>query len=98
MNPYEILGITPSSDDKAIRNAYLKLVKEYPPDRDPERFRKVAEAYDTLKDETKRLLHYLTNKDIPVGSPFEAVVLHAKNDEKRTPPGFEQLKELLRDV
>ncbi len=98
MTPYEILGINSSSDDKTIRNAYLQLVKEHPPDRDPEKFKKIAEAYEAIKDEEKRLKYYLLNKDLPVDYPFEALVLQVNNAEKRTPPDFEQFKELLRDV
>ncbi len=98
MTPYEILGINSSSDDKIIRNAYLQLVKEHPPDRDPEKFKKIAEAYGSVKDEEKRLKYYLLNKELPVDYPFEALVLQVNNAEKRTPPDFEQFKELLRDV
>ncbi len=98
MTPYEILGINSSSDDKTIRNAYLRLVKEHSPDRDPEKFKKIADAYETVKDENRRLKYYLFNKDLPVDCPFEALVLQVKNAEKRTPPRFEQFKELLRDV
>jgi curved DNA-binding protein CbpA len=98
MTPYEILSINSSSDDKTIRNAYLQLVKEHLPDKDPEKFKKIVEAYETVKDENRRLKYYLFNKELPVDYPFEALVLHVKNIEKRIPPGFEQFKELRRDV
>lgn len=98
MTPYEILGINSTSNDKTIRNAYLQLVKKYPPDRDPERFKKIAEAYEAVKDENSRLEYYLFNRDIPCDHPFGALVMQVKDAEKRTPPDFEQFKELLRDV
>jgi len=98
MTPYEILGINSSSDDKTIRHAYLQLVKEHPPDRDPEKFKKVVEAYEAVKDENSRLQYYTFNKDLPVDCPFEALILQVKNAKKRTPPDFEKFKELLRDV
>lgn len=98
MTPYEILGIDSTADDKAIRNAYLELIKKHPPDRAPERFKEIANAYETIKDEKKRLEYYLFNKDIPVNRPFEALSLQIQRAETRKPPAFDILKELLRDV
>jgi DnaJ-class molecular chaperone len=54
-DPYEVLGIDPSSDDAAIRRRYLELVRRYPPDQHPERFAAVREAYDQLRDPVARL-------------------------------------------
>ena len=51
MTPYELLGVDSNADDKAIRNAYLELIKTYPPDRAPDRFKEIASAYETVKDE-----------------------------------------------
>jgi len=59
--PYQIFGIDPRSsilDKKQLQNVYFELVKQYHPDRsttgDPERFKKVVEAHDILKDDAKR--------------------------------------------
>lgn len=98
MTPYELLGITPTADDKTIRNAYLELIKAYPPDREPERFKEIANAYESIKDEKKRLEFYLFNKDISIKSPFEALSLHIRRAGKRKPPTFDTLKELLRNA
>lgn len=98
MTPYELLGVAPTADDKAIRSAYLELIKAYPPDRAPERFKQIANAYESIKDEKKRLEFYLFNKDIPVNRPFEALLLQMKRAGKRKPPDFDTLKELLGNV
>ena len=98
MTPYELLGITPTADDKTIRNAYLELIKAYPPDREPERVKEIANAYESIKDEKKRLEFYLFNKDISIKSPFEALSLHIRRAGKRKPPTFDTLKELLRNA
>ncbi len=98
MTPYELLGIAPTADDKTIRSAYLELIKTYPPDRAPERFKEIANAYESIKDEKKRLEFYLFNKDIPINRPFAALSLEIQRAGKRKPPTFDTLKELLRNV
>ena len=51
---YEILGITPGTDEWAIKQAYRRLAKKYHPDanpKDPEaekRFIRIQWAYDLL--------------------------------------------------
>ena len=57
---YDILGLTRSADDKAIRQAYRKLARQYHPDVNPEdstsedRFKSINEAYSVLSDPDKR--------------------------------------------
>jgi DnaJ-class molecular chaperone len=56
---YIVLGISRNADAKKIKQAYRKIVKQYHPDtaelaRDPEKFREIQEAYETLGDEKKR--------------------------------------------
>lgn len=97
MTPYELLGVDSNADDKAIRSAYLELIKTYSPDRAPERFKEIASAYETVKDEKKRLEYYLFNTDVPINRPFDALLLHLRQPGKRKPPNFEKLKEILRN-
>lgn len=54
---YSILGVDKNATDSEIKKAYRKLSKEYHPDVNPdgeEKFKEIAEAYDTLSDKTKR--------------------------------------------
>lgn len=53
-DPYVVLGIEQSVDDEAIRAAYLARLKLYPPDRAPEEFERVREAYEQLRDRRQR--------------------------------------------
>jgi curved DNA-binding protein CbpA len=50
----DILGIGPDASDDEIRAAYLRLIKEHPPDRDPEQFERIRDAYDRLRDPRRR--------------------------------------------
>ncbi len=49
-NPYEVLGLTPQADSETIRARYLSLVREFSPERAPERFSQIREAYEQLRD------------------------------------------------
>lgn len=52
---YLILGLSQSTSDVEIRKRYLQLVKENPPGKNPERFRKITVAYEALKDRRTRI-------------------------------------------
>lgn len=55
MNPFAVLGIEETADDDEVRAAYLAAVRRAPPDRDPDGFRRVREAYEAVCDEERRL-------------------------------------------
>jgi curved DNA-binding protein CbpA len=55
MNPFTVLGLDETADDEAVRAAYLAAVRKSPPDRDPEGFRRIREAYEALRDQERRL-------------------------------------------
>jgi DnaJ-class molecular chaperone len=54
-DPFTVLGVDEAADDAEIRRRYLTLVRDFPPDRAPERFREYRAAYEALSDERKRL-------------------------------------------
>jgi len=51
---YKTLGIESTADARQIKRAYFDLVKQYPPERFPEKFKEIRAAYDALSDEEKR--------------------------------------------
>ncbi|RPI80867.1 MAG: J domain-containing protein [Planctomycetaceae bacterium] len=54
-DPFEVLGLPVDADPATIRSRYLQLVREFPPDRAPERFGEIRHAYDELSDPLARL-------------------------------------------
>ena len=55
MNPYDVLGVSPSASDEEIARAYKRLAKKYHPDLNPgnaaaaEQMGRINRAYDDIK-------------------------------------------------
>lgn len=47
---YEVLGLGPDATPADVKRAYFRLVRQYTPERSPEMFQKIRQAYDALKD------------------------------------------------
>jgi curved DNA-binding protein CbpA len=66
------LGLVPDATDEAIREAYLKRVKEHPPDRDPLGFERVHEAFEALRDPRRRARLAVLGEPVPLASILDA--------------------------
>ena len=65
-DPYEALGLARDADETQIRSRYLQLVREFPPDRAPQRFAEIRAAFDDLRDplaQIERRMFHLTTLD-----------------------------------
>ena len=68
-----ILGVSADAADEEIRAAYLRKVKEHPPDRSPEEFERIRDAYEVLRD-PKRRTHFMllsVDPEAPLPSLFD---------------------------
>lgn len=49
-SPFEVLGLDPATcDEAAVKAAYARLVRQHRPDRDPEGFRRIRDAYEACR-------------------------------------------------
>ena len=48
-DPFELLGVRRGSDEKELKRAYQRLLRVYRPERFPEEFRRLRDAYETAK-------------------------------------------------
>ena len=75
-DPYLVLGLAPDSTDDVIRRQYLSLVRTHTPERDPERFMAIREAYEKLRNPDSRLRYRLF--EVGKDDSFEALLADAK--------------------
>lgn len=58
-----VLGVALSAKADELRAAYLQKVQQHPPDRDPELFEQIRDAYDQLRDPASRAQAVLDGPD-----------------------------------
>lgn len=58
-DPFTVLGISPLASDDEVRAAWLEAARAHPPDRDPDQFQRVREAYELLRSAENRLKYRL---------------------------------------
>jgi curved DNA-binding protein CbpA len=76
-DPWKTLGITPQATEDDIRAAYLRGVKEHPPERSPEEFERIRDAYELLRDPRRRMRDRIIGAD-----PLEPLVSVVKAHER----------------
>ena len=76
MKPHEILGVSANASAEEIRVAYLEKVKQFPPDRSPQEFEQIRDAYDSLRDPRRLAKAMLLAPD--AGAPLAALVEDVK--------------------
>ncbi|MCB9139548.1 MAG: DnaJ domain-containing protein [Caldilineaceae bacterium] len=52
--PYDTLDLPRNADDEAIRKAYFQMVRRFPPEKEPEKFREIRRAYDQIRTADRR--------------------------------------------
>jgi curved DNA-binding protein CbpA len=62
-DPRSVLGIPRGAGDAEIRAAYLRKLKEFPPDRSPQKFEQVRDAYELLRDRRQRFRYFVFSVD-----------------------------------
>jgi curved DNA-binding protein CbpA len=74
-DPWSVLGVPPEASDEQVRAAYVRKVKEFPPDRFGPEFERVRDAYEQLKDPYRRAKYMIlgANADRPLESLLDDV-------------------------
>ncbi|MCK8825744.1 J domain-containing protein [Fuchsiella alkaliacetigena] len=95
-NYYRVLGTNSNANDELIKQRYLERVRQFPPEENPEAFKRIREAYDTLKDPFDRSKYDLQTKyqGKPLKLLGEAVHHMESSDYERAATSFEKAEEL----
>lgn len=93
-DPYGVLDLPTESTDDEIRRRYLELVRTHTPDRSPQRFAAIREAYEKLRDPMRRMRYRLfeAGKD----ESLDAILAEASAGVGRRRPTVEELLALGR--
>ncbi|WP_263818935.1 J domain-containing protein [Salinibacter sp.] len=51
---YDTLGVSEDASEEEIKEAFFELVREHPPEQDPDAYQRLREAYDVLSDPVSR--------------------------------------------
>ena len=94
MDCWHILGIAPTRDEAAIKRAYAQLLKKHRPDRDPDGFIRLREAYEMALAGGEQ---YNTFADDTAGEPPELLDARALRRSWRQAKSDDALLALLQE-
>lgn len=52
-DPYQLLGVQPGVDERALKKAYTRLIRQYKPEQSPDKFRRIRDAYEVLREQVR---------------------------------------------
>jgi curved DNA-binding protein CbpA len=83
-DPCAVLGVSLEADDEQIRAAYLRRLREFPPDQCPVEFERVRDAYELLRDRRRRTRHLWFSCDPE--APLESLLEGGASERKFVGP------------
>lgn len=86
MNAWEILGIEPTSDKKTIKRAYAKLLKQYHPEENPEKFKQIQAAYQHCLHSDQEIESVSYEQNIEIKQDIKTQPISIKEDTIVPPP------------
>lgn len=86
MNAWEILGIEPTSDKKTIKRAYAKLLKQYHPEENPEKFKQIQAAYQQCLHSDQEIESVSYEQNIESKQDIKTNPISIKEDTIVPPP------------
>ena len=86
MNAWEILGIEPTKDKKEIKKAYAKLLKQYHPEENPEKFKQIQAAYQQCLHSDQEIESVSYEQNIESKQDIKTQPISIKEDTIVPPP------------
>lgn len=63
--PYQTLAVSEQATDEEIKKAYLKKVREFPPEQAAEQFQSIRLAYENIKTKKDRIRYAIFGVEKP---------------------------------
>lgn len=86
MNAWEILGVEPTSDKKEIKKAYARLLKQYHPEENPEKFKQIQAAYQQCLHSDQEIESVSYEQNIESKQDIKTQPISIKEDTIVPPP------------
>jgi curved DNA-binding protein CbpA len=91
LDPLSVLGLAEPTSDEQVKKAYLTLIRQYSPERDPERFQQIRSAYEAASTEKRRLSFALFHRDEPDFACFVSQALPPRASQRPSSKLFAQV-------
>ncbi|MGH7201626.1 MAG: J domain-containing protein [Planctomycetaceae bacterium] len=85
VDPFTVLGVPQDAGEAEIRARYLELVKQFPPERDPDKFREVRAAFEAAKDPLVIAGRLIEPPDAEAPQWSDAIEAQKRNPPRWTP-------------
>lgn len=94
-DPFRQLEVGELASDDEIKAAYLRKVREFPPERSPQQFQLIRESYEKIRTEKDRLSYQLF--DVPEYD-YKNVCHQLSNADKNGRPSEAQFRDFLAET
>jgi hypothetical protein len=84
IEPGKVLGVEANATDEEIRAAYLRKIREHPPESSPEEFERIRDAYEVLRDPRRRSRSLLI---VDPEAPFTSLIAGRAPERRFVGPG-----------
>lgn len=78
-DPFETLGLPQTATQEEVRERYLELVKENPPEKNPEEFGRINEAYKLAKNPLLIAENLLSEQSLSTYDSWDDIIETHKN-------------------
>ena len=90
---YDVLGVAATADDREIKRAFYRLLKENPPEQKPKEYQRLREAYDVLSDPVARREY---DSMAQFGAEIDALRKRAEDVLGEDEPDYDEAERLLK--
>lgn len=87
-DPYAVLGIAPGLTQRDLKKAYTALIRRYRPEDEPEKFRRIRDAFEMIQQHLKWYNPPPPIDDPPPLEPAPPPAEIARNDTPSEPPPY----------